>query len=161
MSKPFDEAEKLKGICRFCLINTETISAGTYKYERKFTCSRIDLGVFEDFCTKEDYYRCTFNEVNMKSLPQTSPAGKTALSTGPGKNVDKAPPRVGPGYIDDLKKLTFESREKFYWGCQFYFKKLKKDVDPLLKTYDLTDADDRKMAWARLVDRYAPGMKEA
>jgi len=141
MTKPFDEAIKLKGICRFCIVRD-----GDIKY---FHCNRADLGEFLEYCTKEDYLACPFNEVHMREMPQLPPKPKPSV-------FNKTPVPGSSSYIDDLKKLVFANDGQLYYSCYRYFDKLKKDVEPLLKDYDLSKEADRKNAWLRLIDYYAP-----
>jgi len=65
-----------------------------------------------------------------------------------------APKPESKNYIDDVKNLEFENRNKFYYGCQHYFKKLKKDVDPVILGLNLDDAGERKQAWEKVLAKF-------
>ena len=98
----------------------------------EFFCNLKYIKPCDEPCTPEDWERCPFNPANQE--PKTQPPKSS--------------------YLDDIKNLEFDSRGKFYHGCQHYFKKLKKDVDPIISDLDLDETSQRKRAWLRLVDKY-------
>jgi hypothetical protein len=166
MPKPFDEAIKLKGICRFC----KPMLCGESKVFYDFTCLQAEIGIFNDFCTKEDYQRCTFNEVNLRSMPQ-SPVGKSVFDKT--KAIEKNPPAGGPPVAkkqspkltpDEMEKLEFKTIGDFYTAIQRHLGKYRTEIDgfisrlphkPGQKKYDLANAADRQSVWLKLIEQYA------
>lgn len=153
MSKPIDEAIKLKGICRFCkILNPRKCG------EKGFECERADLGKFDDFCTKEDYLACPFNKVRMREMPERKSdiVADPRLIQGTPENMKMK----SSSYIDDLKKLEFQTEGEFFTACHKYFKLVKSQVEPHISSYDLSKIEQRKFAWLNVIAHYKEWMRE-
>jgi hypothetical protein len=131
MSKPIDGAHIFNGICP----NTEPVLTLTFP-ARVFAygCSKYPSNWCAEPCTVADWKQCPFN-----------PAGRIAVKK-------EKPP--ASGYVGDIENLEFENRNKFYYGCQHYLKKLKKDVDPLILGLNLDDPAERKQAWEKVLEKF-------
>lgn len=134
MSKPIDKAYLMKDACHNCQtgINNKDLSI-------VFFCKIYLMEYCIEPCTLEDWAHCQFNREAKENPPALKPGSRS--------------------YIEDLKKLEFENRNKFYFGCQHYFKKLKKDIDPIVEGFDLDDKEQRKQAWLKVVDKFSEPVK--
>jgi hypothetical protein len=171
MSKLFDEALKLKDICRYCIRHDDSSLQTTII---NFTCQRADLGVSSEFCTKENYLQCTYNEVNMRSMPDRPkkgivplPSGGNACENPPAKQI--APPTIDratgkpsptPAYIDELKKLAFKDAGELKREALRLLNFQPSQVDHVTKSYDLTKAEPRKYAWLDVIQTWEKWTKE-
>jgi hypothetical protein len=175
VGKPFDEAIKLKGICRFCQPHTRSMNVSSpdrheieYLYNREFTCGQRDIGAHEDFCTRENYLQCPFKEVSLSAMPHKppKPIGGHAIETAGEKENVSHPALKSPYRLPDITRkdypkdadfftalyiLEFPDRGFFYAACSKYFKMTYSDVNPMIAGLDPNNKEQRINAWRQVV----------
>jgi len=156
MPKPFDEAIKLKGICRFCKVGT------TVTDDRKFNCERVNLGTFTDFCTKVDYLDCPFNADRMSAYRRGMERKPEPVKKVVAPPLDRASgkPEYSAAYIDELKALVFKDAGEFKREALKRLNMQPSQVDHVTKDYNLTKPEPRQRAWLDCIQHYEKWLKE-
>ena len=142
MSKPIDEAYLMKDACLKCYTNE--IRDSFLPISRYYSCKEHLLGQFSEPCTLDDWARCPFNPSCAKAAEGKPESQKPAL--------EKSAPT---SYLDDLSKLEFESRYKFYLGCSRYLKKSKQEIDLHIVGLNLDNPKQREEAWEKVVKKFS------
>lgn len=80
------------------------------------------------------------------------------------------PPKVRGDYIekgfpkrespfDESENIVFPNRGAFYKACWDFYKKYRKDINPVIAGLDLDKPEGRKKAWVKVVKKFDQPIK--